>query len=116
MTITVVNTAEPIDYSSITTPSSYVCGACGKSGVKLWRDYQTFLEHQELRCADCAGKASEIDVSEMGDDGMYPGEYGSTDQIGWLVPAVPTKENDTFWGYSSVPQDGCDWWSRLPVR
>ena len=37
-----------------------------------------------------------------------------TDQIGWRVPAVPTEENDTYWGYTSVPQPGCDWWANLP--
>lgn len=116
MTITVVNPAEPVDYSSNVTPSSYVCGDCGKSGVKLWRDYQTFLEHQTLRCADCAGTKSNVDVSMMEDDGKYPSDFGYTDQIGWLIPAVPTKENDTFWGYTSVPQDGCEWWDRLPLR
>ena len=37
------------------------------------------------------------------------------DQIGWLVPAVPTEEGDTFWGYTSVPEPGCQWWYRLPA-
>ncbi len=36
------------------------------------------------------------------------------DQIGWLVPAVPVAEGDTYWGYSSVPDAGCQWWYRLP--
>lgn len=116
MAITVVNPAEPIDYSSLITPSSYVCG-CGKSGVKLWRDYQTFLEHQTLHCADCAAETSHVDISNMQEDGKYPGRSGGyTDQIDWLIPAVPTAENDTFWGYTSTPQDGYDWWARLPVR
>ncbi len=41
-------------------------------------------------------------------------EREKTDQIGWRMPAVPTAENDTYWGYTSVPQAGCDWWHRLP--
>lgn len=43
-------------------------------------------------------------------------DWERTDQIGWLVPAVPTKENDTFWGYSSVPENGCNWWDNLPYQ
>ena len=116
MTTTVVNPTEPIDYSSAVTPSSYVCGGCGKSGVKLWRDFEAFLDHQTLSCVDCAGWTSNIDTSMIGDDGKRPSRFGYTDQIGWHIPAIPTTENDTFWGYSSVPQDGCDWWDRLPIR
>jgi hypothetical protein len=33
---------------------------------------------------------------------------------GWMVPAVPTEENDAYWGYSSIPQAGCEWWYHLP--
>ena len=36
------------------------------------------------------------------------------DQIGWLVPAIPDEECETYWGYTSVPQPGCEWWYRLP--
>lgn len=125
MTITVVNPAELVDYTTVTTPSSYKCGDCGAANVKLWRDYQTFLEHQTLRCADCAAKKSKKDISSMQANGRYTvteqlanGQEFShtTDTIDWLIPAVPTEQNDTFWGYSSVPQDGCEWWERLPVR
>ena len=42
-------------------------------------------------------------------------ERERSDQIGWRIPAIPTKENDTYWGYTSVPQEGCDWWYRLPT-
>ena len=38
-----------------------------------------------------------------------------TNQIGWRVPAVPTEDGETYWGYTSVPQPGCDWWSNLPT-
>jgi len=38
-----------------------------------------------------------------------------TDQIGWRVPAVPTEDGKSYWGYTSVPQPGCDWWSNLPT-
>lgn len=38
-----------------------------------------------------------------------------TDQIGWMVPAVPTEDGASFWGYTSVPQPGCAWWTNLPI-
>ncbi len=38
-----------------------------------------------------------------------------TDQIGWRVPAIPTEENNSYWGYTSVPGPGIDWWSHLPT-
>lgn len=67
----------------------------------------------------CAGKSQSKDVSNIDERGLlsHPsmGER-RTDQIGWRVPAVPTEENDTYWGYSSVPQAGLSWWERLPTR
>lgn len=39
-----------------------------------------------------------------------------TDTIGWRVPAVPTEDGTAFYGYTSVPADGCEWWRRLPTR
>lgn len=42
---------------------------------------------------------------------------GTTDQIRWLVPAVPVEnEPESFWGYTSVPQEGVVWWVNLPLR
>lgn len=99
------------------TPKGYVCSKCQAKGVKLWRQYQTFADNIELMCAACAANNQSKDISTMGKDGRHKGEFGiESDQIGWLVPAVPTVEGDTFWGYSSVPQDGCDWWHALPVN
>lgn len=81
---------------------AYVCQACGASGVKLWRYYQTFLENQRLLCRRCAeaDQANELEG----------------DQIGWMVPAVPTEDGTTFWGYTSVPKDRVEWWKALPLR
>jgi len=39
-----------------------------------------------------------------------------SDAIGWLVPAVPTEDNETYWGYTSVPDAGVAWWRALPNR
>ncbi len=114
--MSIVNPDEPIDYAGLTTPSSYTCGECGRAGVKLWRDYEITLHHQSLLCADCTAKAQRKDISSMGQDGIWTSDQVSTDQIGWRVPAVPTAANDGFWGYTSVPDDACAWWKRLPLR
>lgn len=83
----------------------YVCSKCGAKGVKLWRQYQTFLEHIDLLCFACSlvDQAKHLDFPMRGD------------QVGWLVPAVPTDDG-TFWGYTSVPQDRVEWWKALPAR
>jgi len=98
------------------TPDDYVCSGCGLCGVKLWRQYQTVACNIELLCASCAlenqGKKGPVD-----EGGKRTGEMGErTDQIGWLVPAVPDEENITFWGYTSVPSAGCRWWRDLPTH
>jgi hypothetical protein len=112
----------PMDYSVNVMPENYVCDTCGARGCKLWRDYQTFVEHQTLACCDCAGKSQEKDVSCIDDAGrllLEPEEYGEdarSDQIGGLVPAIPTEDGDTFWGYSSVPDAGVAWWKKVRTR
>jgi len=40
-------------------------------------------------------------------------EQERTNQIGWYVPAVPTKD-DTFFDSTSEPKFGYDWWASLP--
>lgn len=94
----------------------YKCSKCGKEDVKLWRQYNTFLNHINLFCV----KHALEDQNKEGivdENGMYfDGELKmKSDTIGFLAPAVPTKEMDTFWGYSSVPQDLVDWWKELPL-
>ena len=146
----VVDPQHPVDYSKQEVPPNYKCGKCGATNCKLWRDYQTFLEHQSLLCLNCACQEqnkvrtpTEDDRSLYTDEvhhwyrtatsqhGWWHGydpkkgppsdaietknERERTDQIGWRVPAVPTEENDSYWGYTSVPQAGCDWWYRLPT-
>ncbi len=94
----------------------YTCGECHASGVKLWRQYQTFADQLDLMCCDCAGHSQDKDVSSMKEDGRYEGKYGPSDSIGWLVPAVPVENQETYWGYTSVPEEGVDWWRALPLR
>ncbi len=93
----------------------YVCSKCRSAGEKLWRQYGTFLNHIRLMCASCAIRSEGKDyvVSQDGTRATDHG-HGRTDQIGWMIPAVPT-EDGTFWGYTSIPQRAYEWWRELPV-
>ena len=94
-------------------PLNYVCCRCNVHGVKLWRRYQTCKS--ELLCAQCAATDQCEDISGLRSDGKRPSELsGFTDQIGWFVPAVPCEDIDGWWGYTSVPGPGVDWWRNLP--
>jgi hypothetical protein len=99
-----------VDYSTTAVPDDYRCADCGAHGVKLWRDGMFTIT---LRCAACAcrkaGQPCNVDA-----EGMSPYGRHRTDQIGNQLCAVPTPDNKSFWGYSSVPDDGVSWWKRLP--
>lgn len=84
-------------------PRGYECAKCGASGVKLWRQTHMIACNMTLMCAKCAKRSERkrIDPSSR------------SECIGYLVPAVPTEEGDTFWGFTSVPQEGCEWWRML---
>ncbi len=85
--------------------SSYCCGKCGKRGIRLWREYQTFLEQQTLTCATCleAERGKPIDPDRC-------------DSVGWRVAAVPTPDGSSYWGFTSVPMAAVHWWRSLPLR
>jgi hypothetical protein len=100
---------------------TYKCASCGAKGCKLWREYGTYSVpiRDQLRCAPCAAKSQNKDISGIDEDGRYlPKIDGErrTDQIGWMVPAVPAEDEfGSYWGYTSVPQDRVDWWRKLPT-
>lgn len=105
-----------LDYNSRDVPDNYFCYVCGVQGCKMWRQYNTFLDHIELMCVDCARKDQNVKY-RVNQDGKHRSEHtGMIDQIEFLVPAVPDEENETFWGYTSVPESGVQWWRRLPLR
>lgn len=111
----------PFSYTSKGIPATYKCSKCKSTNCKLWREYNTFLDNQVLYCSICAGRNQKRDVSSITPEGKinwyFKGNnFGLTDQIGNLIPAVPTEQNDTFWGYTSVPEEGCIWWKNLPSK
>lgn len=81
----------------------YRCEVCGASGVKLWREYQTFADKTLLRCVECA-------EADQGKKFEPPGH-----SIGVLVAAVP-NDRGSFWDYTSVPEADVQWWDNLPLR
>lgn len=105
-------TVRAFQYTDSSVPDGYTCGACGASGIRLFRKYQTVLSHQSLLCRPCSkieqGKGAEFERECE----EWPGAMQW--QVGWRVAAIPTEEGDTYWGYTSTPQEGADWWLRLP--
>lgn len=84
-------------YDTNTAPSDYRCSVCDLHGVKLWRPYAS--SRVTLKCAACSGVTADLD---------------DNDQVGWGVPAVPYEDGASWWGYTSIPCAGAEWWHRLP--
>lgn len=102
-----------INYSQSGTPTEYTCNTCGASGVKLWREYNVC--NPFLFCAKCAAESQGKSIATMKPDGSRIDEHDFlTDQIGFLVPAIPDEEGIGYWGYTSTPTDGVNWWRALP--
>lgn len=102
------------DYSNPATPEGYVCSRCGRSGVKLWREYNAGKPN--LVCVICAGLQAKVDTSTVDADGLHNTNLGRMDAIGWNVPAIPDEEGAGWWGYTTVPDAGIRWWGALPTR
>lgn len=93
--------SDQFEYRRHEVPRDYFCVKCKMQGVRLYREYQTM--YTDLECTACAEKSQKRKVDE------HP------HSIGWRV-AVPLEDNPKgYWGYTSVPQEGVDWWDRLPV-
>lgn len=87
-------------------PKDYVCGRCGAEGVKLWRKSATSepVHQQPLLCGACTER-------EQG----HPLDLSESDQCWGRCPAVPDLRGG-WYGYTSVPPEGCAWWKALPLR
>jgi len=94
----------------------HVCNNCGAQGVKLWREYQTFLNEQTLLCSDCTGISTGKKYL-IGQDGRAWSDLMEcwNDSVEFRVPAVPTDDG-TFLGFTSVPYNDVVKWRRLPNR
>lgn len=105
----------PVDYRA-GAPATYHCAGCGAHDCKLWRQYNVFASHIRLLCLDCAGRDQKLDLIYDDDGRVLTTDGSRTDQIGSLIPAVPTEDGRTFWGYTSVPGAGVRWWQRLSTK
>lgn len=129
--MSLINVELKANYSSNQVSSAYKCSICNRQGCKLWRKSQSYLNHQSLYCVDCALKNQKMEGIFVREDGKYLCDKGKvrqletgelvdyeqwSNQLNCLVPAVPLEDEDTFWGYTSVPEDGFAWWKRLPLR
>jgi len=87
-------------------PDYYKCGRCGADGVKLFRKSATSepVLEQPLLCGDCT-------VAEQG----RPLNLAESNQCWGRCPAIPDLRGG-WWGYTSVPAEGCAWWDALPLR
>lgn len=115
-----------VDYSSTTVPSKYKCINCKATNCKLWRNYGSFTI--DLECLDCVvkdqskpavapGFAKIAATVTFAEDGTYMDQYGERSSvIGWRVPAIPDEEGCGYWGHTSAPQTGINWWKSLPLR
>lgn len=92
----------------------YKCSKCGATGCKLWRQYNTFLDSIRLMCTKCGAENQNVDINRVLENGrVYHEVVGECDYLGNLIPAVPCDE--TFWGFTSIPQEDVDWWRALPT-
>ena len=102
-------------------PKNYECKKCGARGVKLWRQWSTMPVHITLLCRTCAEHIQRDAIADR--LRRYGGDFGPSDQIGDMCPAVPTKmpvgrgwrlpNGYSFWGYTSVPPEAVAWWRSL---
>lgn len=90
------------------------CHKCKRSGIKLWRQYNSWII--ELTCYQCSGETRAIDKDGGVQMDGFPPEVRTYQICGSLVPAVPVRGDDsgTYWGYTSIPEEDAKIWKRLP--
>ena len=98
-----------LDYKTRDVPDWYCCDKCGKH-AQLFRPYNIMFVQYEIETL-CRSCASQKEYKPQKTKFAIP---NPPDQIGWYVAAVPTPTGANFWGYSSVPDDGVEWWYSLP--
>jgi hypothetical protein len=93
------------NYTTLTVTDDYKCSRCGAGNCKLWREAHTVAP--KLSCANCITYETGLAYNYVDPDGQFVHDVGASDTLGWYVPAVPTEDTETYWGYSS-------WWRQLP--
>lgn len=88
----------------------YRCVKCSRSNCRLYRYYNTFLDHQELFCRSCGELRFPDGAASFPFDSRRPHTLCG----GSLVSAVPCEDVPTYWGYTSIPSPGVVWWNSLP--
>lgn len=86
------------EYLEGKVPEYYVCGECGATGVKLWREYQTSLCQTTLLCLTCA-------CEEQG-EARTPTEDGCSLYTGTISHFYRTKEMLPNQGIGYDPKEG----------
>lgn len=106
-----------IDYSKPPRFNNYHCASCAAGGVKLWRLVYAANTTIGLKCARCLASAAGASTTQISPDRLAR----ITDAIdpGQVEPAIPADMDGgaayAYWGVSSVPQAGLDWWQSLPL-
>jgi len=85
----------------------YKCTTCKLKGHRLWRRYQTIASKTKLLCAVCV-------ENETGK--LFRDLKEGCSAIEWWVAAIPTEDEETFWGYTSSPAHAVADWYLLPFK
>ena len=95
--------SDQFSYRRHEVPRDYFCAWCKMQGVRLYREYGGFSPG-EILCTHCTEKSQDRKF-----------DPNSPHEIAWRVAAVPCEDGTGYWGYTSVPQEGVNWWDLLPV-
>ena len=105
-----------VNYVANIIPPDYKCDNCGATGCKLWREHRVHPDFTKLLCAVCAAKDQYKDITDIDEDGLHIGRWGTRiDQIGIFIPAIPVEGKNNYWCYKSMPKAGSEWWKKLPT-
>lgn len=89
--------------------------------MKLWRPIHglsgwlcancaTFVEHPRLKAET---DRHLLAIWPFDTDGLFT--FSSGDQLGDMLPAVPTADGTEVYGYGAVPEDRARWWHEMPT-
>ena len=102
-----------LNYSKPLIPVDYRCDDCLKHGVRLWRQLAMKTSDTPLLCSFCA-EERERSWREENWKSLFNRTFGTS--IGNFVPAIPIEGQNSFWGNTSIPEKGFNWWKNLPVK